>query len=278
MTRDRLLPRCALLAVALLAVAPCEGQVAPSPDPAPPQGVPQPEAPAADPPVAAARGSISDQESGWTLELPEGWYLASAGAIDAINQEASKASIGANVRFTHALTTSPDGVLRYPYILVQLTSADLRQATYDDVARMLSPGAIQSGIRQGESSSTDKVQGTVGVVPLLDQERGVATFRMDLQVAGVGDVKGYIWMFLGADRVIQLNCYSPAATAAGDLQRFEEIASTFRFAPGKAFKPAAVSPITVHNLGRIAGMSLLGVIAALIVARFIKRRTGANPG
>lgn len=243
----------ALLAT-ILFTSPCVAQSQPSGDPPP--------APASTPSI------ISDEDSGWSFQLPDGWYPISPEGLQAGNDAIARAGVTTGLRYTHGFTTSPDGALRWPYFMVQVTPDDsLRGADYDDVQQMINAGFAQApdAIKDMDEVAPG-VQGQVAGAPIVDRLRGLATFDLSVQVPGGVPMRTFSWMFFGRDRLVQLNFYSAESDASLNAPRFESIASTFAFAPGRAFVPSSLGPISGQPTGstprRAIAVTLVLALAA----------------
>ncbi|HRJ50443.1 MAG TPA: hypothetical protein PKU91_07910, partial [Phycisphaerales bacterium] len=179
-----------------------------------------------------------DPEAGWSLRLPPRWREVAPEVLERINRLAESLAPGSSLRYTHAFTTDEAGLLVSPYVLVQVVEAPLRSATFEDVEFMLRSGVIQTGVDQAISQSEGAGRSASAGGVVLDRQRGVATFDLDVEQATGERTRARIWMFLAADRIIQLNGYDHAESFDRSVEDLERLAAAFRFEPGRGFRPA----------------------------------------
>lgn len=221
--------------------------------------------------IEHAPATVHDRDAGWSLRLPPGWREVAPEVLEQVNRLAESLAPGSSLRYTHAFTTDEDGSLVSPYVLVQVVEAPLRSATFEDVEFMLRSGAIQTGVDQAMSQSVGTGHSASAGGVVLDRQRGFATFDLDVEQAPGARTRARIWMFLAADRIIQLNGYDHAESFDRSVEEMERLAGAFRFDPGRGFRPAEAPQAGSGALWAIVFAVGLGVIGALVLV-MIRRR------
>lgn len=233
----------------------------------------------APPPAAPEIRTFADPAHGWSLVIPQGWFAMRPDVLAEVNSmvsgEVGEAGSQSTPRFTHGLTTDPDGELSYPYMLVHALTLDLRQASYADIEKLVSTSILQEKAAEA-SVNTKGVTGSVADTPQFDKENNLARFELDMNLEGVGPVRAFTSMFFMRERVIQINCYALKDDAAAGRDGMNAAVQGFRVDPAARFQPAAPpAGLDTSRLVRYGLVTLLfiGLVAIPALRKLLARNS-----
>lgn len=214
--------------------------------------------------------------------LPPGWTAINQAGLDAANELLKRSGVGGDIRYTHGFTQDPAGNPRPPFFMIQLSlNSALRDASYEDVQRMIAKGFEQAPSSIKDMKDVSGVNSNVGAAPKLNRESNSASF--DISIQGQGAVlRTFSWMFLGRDRIVQMNFYALESNLETDKPLFTQIAGSFRFDEGRQFVPSSGGPIRAYTIGYVLGRLAIPVLALGVTAAavfiVVRRRAARASG
>jgi hypothetical protein len=207
----------------------------------------------------------------YTLRVPDGWTPVPRQVIDTIMKvTASPQSQGKIVFDAGFQRADASHDLAYPYVLVQVmpykamgvrrqpTEADIRE-----VARQVTGMKVDDAI---DDALTPQAKGMVrnpevGKV-VVDMPRRAYRFNMQMAVAGVGPVKGYMAGYFGRNALIQVMYYERADDPAPREADRQAFLNSFKFDPAAAYDE------TQSQFSGVWGGALISVVVAVVIAGY----------
>jgi hypothetical protein len=209
---------------------------------------------------APAGDEFRDGYGHYTFTLPTGWGEAPLATLSAINSAAKHKVRDMTIKYDHAFLGIGEKWGNFPYVLVQSIPTPSGEATYDDIEKSLS--AFGSGVKRAEGKFADLVKGTsVGDVS-FDRTNNRVTFRLQMEVSGVGKVQALGFGFIGKKQIIFLHCYDREEDFQRRTPVFLKLADSFKFEPGYEF--VAAQPRTSVLSGGFSGVLPIAIIGAAI--------------
>jgi uncharacterized membrane-anchored protein len=247
---------------------------------------------AADDAAEAAEGSTFHHAShGYSLTLPAGWVRIP----DDVVQRMMEALLEQNASITYDTGFQPAASAKwfqYPYVLTQ--SVPYSQMGLDRQIKENEMGQVIKALtgmdlgKQVKGALKDEVKGIVShaQVGTVDLDRANHRFfwTAEMQVAGVGEVRGGIVGYFGRDSLVQVMFYSRSQDWERDADVRSQITGSLRFDPDRDYDEAAGKSGWLSGskllrdtlIGGLIGAATAGVLGALRSIRNRRRRTSQS--
>lgn len=209
---------------------------------------------------------------GFRFTVPDTWRAIPPATIAQMLSALQQLGGASGVRYDAGYQLDGRADLAYPYLLVQWH--DVRGGSLEDLAGALGGGAAARELQGTQQSLSEVMSGARAGAPTIDRARKLVAMTLDMEVAGTGPVKGYVFIFPGKSGAVQLNCYAAAAEAAEALPEFEAIVSSLRWDPGQGYGPRATFGERVLR-GALIGAAIGAVIG---LGRWLSSRAGKRAG
>lgn len=212
-----------------------------------------------------------DAENHFSLRrLPSGWGGVPADALESVNKLVSESMPGSKIKYTAGFQLAKQPPLSYPYVLVQPTRFQTRStASYDEIEENLAK-ETKTAIKKVEGAFPELKDLAVGV-PALDRSRNRIITRIEMDVPGIGKVKGLSVGFIGANGIINVHCYAPEADFDRQLPPFHALLESFQFDSGYTFTPRGGLGSAVV-IGAVCG-GIIGGLAVVVLPLVLPRKS-----
>ncbi|HYE61593.1 MAG TPA: hypothetical protein VD997_06330 [Phycisphaerales bacterium] len=229
--------------------------------------------------VSLTSGAVAQQEyasetRSWSFTAPEGWHLIPFDQVADMNAAAQGAVGSSGFKYVAGFSRSPSGI-GTPYILVQLQDNHFKGMSYENIQR----AANSELAREAEERVKRRMAGNFHFDPIRVEPSHARFVRTGTISTNGLSLECATYGYLGADKIVQFNCYSSAGQLGADQPKFDEMLATFRFAPDKQFTPGGGSEVDKaerlgYATGRIVAFALIGVVVAAIAGVIKKVRGG----
>lgn len=212
----------------------------------------------------AFAGEYRDTAGKFKLQLPDAWAEIPAGAIDTVNANLQQRMPGSTVRYQTGFQIKNRPTLSYPYILVQPQSfpTGMKTPTLDQIEAELAK-ETKGAIKQVEGALADVAKNMAVGEIVMDRATSRFVMRTELDVTGIGKVKGFSTGHVGTRGIILVHCYARAPEFDRYFPTFQAINASFQYEPGQEFKPQVSS--VASPAPQVKATSMIGWVAGLMV-------------
>lgn len=226
----------------------------------------------------SAQTLYSDSMNHYSFTLPTGWEEIPKVVIDQFMDALVEQTDGQRIEYEAGFQLSGNEHFQYPYMLVQ--KSEDGTFSYSQFEKVFDDSNFQTSLEQKAGEYSELLTGATFEEPFVDKERGIIFMNVEFDVANVGKVHGLLAMFLGKERVIQLNFYAESDGYSDWLPVFTSMINSFRYETAYAYDPESAmkdeaSPLfermTLSGLGGAIAGALFASIA-VFVGWIIKKR------
>jgi hypothetical protein len=214
---------------------------------------------------ALAQNDIPYQsESGsWSFTKPNSWNPIGFAVMREVEAENRADFPDKNFKYIAGFTRGGMNTFIHPYILVNVTDADLSGLSYGDLERGL---AIQKPRGRREEMLFNAVRQFAWGDTVVDGDRNRTVGTAHVPKGRKGPVKVTVYSYLGAHNVVQFECFDLEANGSKNDGYVNEIVGSFKFSEGNAFVPTAgVSSTHDNGVSRAAAIVMLSIIGGIVV-------------
>jgi hypothetical protein len=223
--------------------------------------------------VSLSAAPYRDAARHFTLDLPQGWEALSPEELNQINTAVKQLKAPQPIRYETGFRRSDSDPGSYPFVLLQVQTANTTGASYEELEKALSRD-LNAPLKELQGQLTDVVKDMSIGTAVLDRTRNRVLVRMQMNVAGEGPVQGLSVGHLGKDGLVFLHCYATAPEFERWLPTFNQLNDSFRYDAGYTFTPGSGSIWRKIGGGAFNGAIIGGVaggLAALVAALFRKK-------
>lgn len=214
---------------------------------------------------------------GYHLDLPQGWVKIPQNVLQETFAAFLKQNAATIIIYDAGFQLdSAKRWLEYPYVLVQSLPYDKcglhRQINEDEFpkyVRMMAGLDADSLVDKIVSSDARHLLGKLDVgKPKLDTGNRRYLWTMDIDVQGIGPVRGLVVGYFGRDLIVQVIFYSRHADWDRHSDARWAIVDSFRFDPHKAYSTqlAATNPSPPSIWSRVLEKGIIGAFTGGILA------------
>ncbi|GJM26796.1 MAG: hypothetical protein DHS20C16_32110 [Phycisphaerae bacterium] len=208
-----------------------------------------------------------DDRNHFTITVPDGWVAIAPETIEMVNatiREQMRNSKTQGVEHDAGFQLEGTPPLAYPYFLVQGIRQDFSEMSYSALERGLGVG-VEDGVQEASEAFSEFMDNAEIGKPILDREKGRIMTSVEMDVVGVGEVKGISVGWLSKDGIMNIHCYARASDFDKWAPTFETITNSLQFDEGYKFKPKMNSVLSSAMRGAIIG-GVVGGLGSLIFA------------
>lgn len=241
---------------------------------------------------ALAAEQFGSTRYGYSLDLPSGWVEIPEEMLQALVDVAIKQDTQPRIVYDAAFQLKDaDQWFEYPYVLVQpITYASygvnrqINEDEFPECVKKLTGLNIEEILDETASSDVRQLIDKVETgQPKLEMSERRYLWNINMDVAGIGPVRGLVVGYFGRDSVVQVIFYARRS----DWDRYADvrraIVDSFRFASDKGYSEeiAAANP-TPPSLWRgtlakcVTGAIVGGLTAAILAIRRKKQASAKN--
>lgn len=193
----------------------------------------------------------------FTFNIPAGWEKLSPQMLATANE------LGKRINVIYDAGYQPAGQApgQYPYMLVQIHSANLASASYEEIEREMATG-VPGGIRQAEGALGDLVKDLKLGSVVVDRTRNRAVLRIELASPLGRKIQAISYGAIGRDGIVWLHCYAYDEFDR-HLPTFNDTADSFQYDQGFHFVARQGNPLRGAVIGGIVGGVVVGLAAFL---------------
>lgn len=228
-------------------------------------------------PTVAVAQEFHGTSYGYYLDLPPGWIEIPKDVLDEMVAALLKQDATTTIIYDAGFQLeSSDQWLEYPYILVQPLSYKAlgvnRQINEDEFPRfvqMITGLDVDTIFDENVSSDIRPLLDNLVLgQPQLDVANRRYIWPLNMDVQGIGPIRGVVIGYFGRDSIVQVAFYSRSADWDQHSETGLAILKSFRFAHDKAYsiEIAAANPTPPSFWQRILGKGMIGAIAGGIAA------------
>jgi hypothetical protein len=222
---------------------------------------------------------------GYQFEVPKGWKRIADADLQAM--VAAAQNPGARTPMIFDAAFEPVGhrqPFEYPYVIVQVLpysgvglNRQINEDEFANAIKGLTGVNLADRMKKQLSSQAQSVVSdpSLGEV-VLERTKRRFWFTTELNVVGVGRVRGMITGHFGRQSLVQVCYYAPAAQWNNHLDLAHEVGDSLRFDPAQAYSVAAAEahPSGGFDWGRVASKSVFGAVvgAAIGAVRYLGSR------
>jgi hypothetical protein len=212
--------------------------------------------------------SIHDEAAHYSLQLPDAWEEMSPESLKAINAFVTARMPDKSIQYSRGFKLKGAFAGTYPYILVQNVPMDIGNASYEQIERSLSR-SMGAEVKSAENAFSDVGKNVSVGVPVLDRSKNWVLMRINMDVAGAGQIQGFSVGHLSSKSNIFVHSYALNSEFQKYLPVFNQINESFQFDAGHEFTPGSGGifgkiPKGVV-IGALAGAFIVGVFVVLAV-------------
>lgn len=221
-----------------------------------------------------AKGEVyRDPKFHFSFQLPPGWQTMPAETLSDINHLLSQRLSQKNPLFDQVFLPVGGELADSPYVLVECIPADLNGLSYEQIQREFDKES-QTTVEKVEGALSDLGSDLSMGQAVVDRTRNRVVFTTQLDVAGVGPVRGVTFGFFSSQGIVFLNCYDLASDFQRRAPLFEVMAESFTVDPGYEFQPGSSglfnTSIPITRIALFAAIGIGSICAGLF--RFVMRR------
>lgn len=199
----------------------------------------------------------------YAFSLPTGWVEIPKSTIDVVMQGTADMTKGTFIDYLAGFQTEDTPIFQYPYILVQQHT--LNTPSYGQIAKTFEDKGFSEGINEKMEEYSELLTNASFEDPFIDKKRNIVFMNLEMDVAGVGKVKGLVAMFLGKSGIAQLNFYTIKSDYEKSLPIFNQIINSFKYEQGYEYDEEKAKSNDSVGIGGMLKRSLIGgVVGALI--------------
>jgi hypothetical protein len=221
-----------------------------------------------------------DSERYFSLKLPDAWGSIPADRLSQVNAFVKERMPASKIRYSHGFQLRHLPPMAYPYILVQPITYRTANPTYEQVEAEISMMDNKKILKKVEGSFSDIAKNVDMSTLILDRSTNRIFMRTEMDVTGIGKVKGISTGFLGSRGIVMVHCYAVDSEFDRYFSDFRTIGDSFRYDPGYEFVPrnSSSSSNVMAWLAVVAavGVGVLVVLAAGICL-LIRMLMNSNP-
>jgi hypothetical protein len=206
-----------------------------------------------------------DDHKHYTFMIPRGWRTMPPAEMVKLDAFAQERMPGFGIHYDGGLRRSRAAPFAYPYVLIQVTPLPSRSISYDELEWTLNQ-ELPVAIDKASGALGDLVRNTSVGSCVLDRDRNLIVFRVDMDAGFLGKVQGLSVGHIGAGQMVSLHCYAQEDEFHRLLPLFTEMNNSFQFDEGHEFK--AVPP-SKFQLGPAVVPVAVGLGCALLVASLV---------
>ena len=211
-----------------------------------------------------AQISYSSPTSHYSFILPNDWIEIPKSVIDKTIDELVKKTQGSRVEYAAGFQLGSKNYFSYPYILVQ--EHKLNTPSYSEVVKIFE-GIDTTRIIDKTTKEYSEVLKNASVdSPIADRNRNILFMNLNLDVVNIGKVRGLLVMFLGKERITQLNFYAVESEYSQLLPAFNSIIDSFSYDAGYVYDPLETKKYDSSNiLNGVLEKGLIGGISGGLI-------------
>jgi len=227
-----------------------------------------------------ASQTFSSPANGYSITFPAGWKRVPEEDVQKMVVLVHKSPSAQNLSW-EAVYQAPDGAtsFSYPYVILQVASyggreidnAGIQSAVTAMTGSHFKPVMPHTG---NEAMDLALSNASVGVAQ-YDAGNHVVYQPINLDVPGVGNVKGLIISHFGRSALVSVMCYDRVDDFAKSRPTFDQIAGSFQFDGAAAFVPHSAFWEKVGG-GAMRGAVFGGLIGAIVGGIMWLKRRKAN--
>lgn len=212
----------------------------------------------------------SSERYHYSYVIPEGWRQIPNSTLDEYIRVIASETDVKNLRFTAGFHLAGKGYFEYPYILTQEHNVDT--PSYDQIQRSFEKG-FGKGLTKISEDLSEYAQSIDADEPYIDQKRNIVFTTIDMDVTGVGQVRGLVAIFLGRQSMVQLNFYATRQQYNDWLPVFQETIDSFHFESGYEYNPVVAEENDPHSIpDALRAGAITAIVGAGLGALFAKTR------
>jgi hypothetical protein len=218
---------------------------------------------------------IVKTSDGFTIHLPEYWIAIPQNVLDSYSEAVSKMMSNTEKQpyaYGFQLSSSQNW-LDYPYILIQV-----KKSGRISEGQLKSIKKVRRELDKGVKKNQDKMATIVSDVQvgetIYDFSSHILFSKMDMDVRGIGLVKGFMAILLTEEGAIEIFCYATASEFSDYAPIFERIARGVVVDDRLKYKTRIIDSIPFLSgidWSKAIKGAIIGVIIALIAGLFRKR-------
>ncbi len=224
--------------------------------------------------AAAYAGTYTDDERGFSFEVPDGWAPMPFEQLDAINARVESAYRGSRLLAGYVATTGDPA--QAPYFVVQVTRTNLEGLDYDEVAQKLDIEPTRAAADRAQVSSANNIARMQMRRAALDRDNNRFVYQGSAGAPPVANLVRSSVGFLANDGVVTLHCYAKSRDAESVRPVFDAVVSSFRFQEGVGYAEVVQSVSLFGVVGRVVVIGAVLVLAIWFLKDRFSRMAGSG--
>lgn len=228
-------------------------------------------------PNSTIAGEFHSATYGYYLDIPPGWIEVPKNVLDETVASMMKENASIPIVYdTGFQLESAERWLDYPYILVQPLAYKSfgvhRQINEDEFPRMvqmITGFDVETFFDENVTSEARPLLDNLEFGKLqLDVANRRYTWPLNMEVQGIGPIRGLVIGYFGRDSIVQVVFYARSSDWDQHADEGLKILESFRFTPDKAYsvEVATAHPTPPSLWQSILGKGMIGAIAGGIAA------------
>lgn len=217
--------------------------------------------------LANSKRPFHSEANGYSISIPDGWIKIPDEVVAERFKFLSSTESKAVYSFEMAFQQSSSGQwFVYPYVLVQVMTyskmglnRQIHKSEFKKIISGLTGLDMDDVINENISDDAKSFVsgGAIGEVS-LDQENNLYVFGLEMNIDGVGKIRGQVGGHFGRHSIIQVNFYDLKSNWNLTATERELIQESFMFDPAMAYNEDAQKP--VGFIGRVLPFAVLALI------------------
>lgn len=187
--------------------------------------------------TSSAQTLYSDSSDHYSFTAPDGWEEIPESVLESflgiLSDKDKKFNFEAGFQF------SERDYFNYPYFLVKEVKVNVNISSYEEIESTFS--VIKKTMEEEVVANPTLTSNVIIEGPTLDKDRNIIFANLQMDLAGVGSVKGMTAAFLGGKgKMTQLLFYSLTNEYNTWLPVFNGVIDSFKYDEGYAYDPQKV--------------------------------------
>lgn len=210
-----------------------------------------------------AQSQYVNTDNHYSFTVPNGWSEIPKNIIEEYVAKVVKQTNGKSVEYETGFQQNQDNYFDYPYILVQSHLSS--NPSYSQIEKSLNDSDFKNSFAVKSTEYSELINSASMEKPFIDKERNLIFINIQIDNVSVGKINGLIVMFLGSERITQLNFYAKADDYNEWLPIFNSVVDSFLYENGYKYTSKSVSDGAAEKgtvglfTGALAGIFILVV-------------------
>lgn len=201
----------------------------------------------------------------YTFTLPSGWVEVPKSTIDETMHKLADQTDGQFINYVAGFQLEGAQPFQYPYILIQ--EHEINTPSYGQITEILGSNEFSVAVNKKTDEYSELMTNASLQTPFVDKERSIIFMNLEMDVTGVGKIKGLMAMVLGKKSITQLNFYSIKSEYSKNLSTFNQIIDSFKYEQGYKYNAEEAKKNDSPSIFEgVVGKGITGAVSGGLIA------------